>query len=196
LSVDGPTEAALPGSAPGQPTALGALFAGFLKVSLCGFGGGLVWAHRAVVERHRWMDEDEFADTLSLCQFLPGPNIVGIAVCVGAKQRGAVGALAALAGFTLIPWAIGLCVAVLYLDQIHRPVLQNILGGVSAVAAGLLMATGARLLIRRHPHPSAFVFAALAFAGAALAKLPLLVVLAMLAPLSVGAAAVFRRSAP
>jgi len=40
---------------------------------------------------------------VSLCQFLPGPNIVGIAVCVGTKLRGTVGAIAAVAGFLLIP---------------------------------------------------------------------------------------------
>jgi chromate transporter len=172
---------------------LGALFVGFLKVSLCAFGGGLVWAHRAVVDQHRWMSEEEFADTLSLCQFLPGPNVVGIAVCVGAKQRGAVGALAALAGFTLIPWAMGLALAVLYLGQIHRPVLQNILGGVSAVAAGLLVATGLRLLARHYRRPPALLFAALAFAAAALAKLPLLVVLAGVAPVSIAIAGVSSR---
>jgi chromate transporter len=59
---------------------LGALFIAFLKVSLCGFGGGPVWARRVAVEQRRWVSEDEFADILSLCQFMPGPNVIGIAV--------------------------------------------------------------------------------------------------------------------
>jgi len=58
----------------GEPAPLGALFVGFLKVSLCGFGGGLVWARRIVVERKQWMDDQEFAETLTLRQFMPGPN--------------------------------------------------------------------------------------------------------------------------
>jgi len=77
-------------------------------VSLCGFGGGLVWARRIVVERQQWMDEQEFAETLTLCQFMPGPNIVGITVCVGSKLRGWVGAVTAVGRFILIPWTIGL----------------------------------------------------------------------------------------
>ena len=77
----------------GERVALGALFIGFLKVSLCGFGGGLVWARRIVVEQQQWMDEQEFGETLTLCQFMPGPNIVGITVCVGSKLRGAIGAI-------------------------------------------------------------------------------------------------------
>jgi hypothetical protein len=65
------------------PVAIAALFIAFLTVSLCGFGGGLAWAHRIAVEQRRWLSEQEFADIVSLRQFMPGPNIVGIAVCVG-----------------------------------------------------------------------------------------------------------------
>src|SRR5258708_31690212 len=99
---------AVEASIPGERVTLAALFIGFLKVSLCGFGGGLVWARRIVVDRQRWMDDHEFAETLTLCQLMPGPNIVGIAVCVGAKLRGALGAAMAVAGFILIPWTLGL----------------------------------------------------------------------------------------
>jgi hypothetical protein len=38
---------------------------------------------------------------------VPGPNIVGITVCVGSKLRGSVGAIIAVAGFVLIPWTVG-----------------------------------------------------------------------------------------
>jgi hypothetical protein len=58
-----------------QRVALPALFAEFLKVSLCSFGSGLVWTRRSVIDRRHWMSEDEFADTLSLIQFLPGPKM-------------------------------------------------------------------------------------------------------------------------
>jgi chromate transporter len=71
-----------------EHVALAALFVAFLRVSLCGFGGGLVWARLIAVEQRRWINEAEFADILSLCQFMPGPNVVGVAVCVGAKLRG------------------------------------------------------------------------------------------------------------
>src|SRR6267378_980797 len=109
-----------------EPVTLGTLFTGFLKMSLCGFGGGLVWARRIVVEQQQWMDEQEFAETLTLCQFMPGPNIVGITVCVGSKLRGAIGAITSVAGFVLIPWTVGLTLGSLYLQYAHIPLLQNI----------------------------------------------------------------------
>ena len=72
-----------------QAVSLASLFTAFLAVSLCGIGGGggVVWARRVAVEKRRWLTDSEFADIVSLCQFMPGPNIVGIAVCVGAKMR-------------------------------------------------------------------------------------------------------------
>src|SRR5260370_36807146 len=92
---------------PGAWVRLGALFLGFLKVSLLGFGGGLGRARRIVVERHQWMNEQEFAETLTLCQLMPGPNIVGISVCVGSERRGAIRATQCGAGFSLFPWTAG-----------------------------------------------------------------------------------------
>src|SRR3954465_6858219 len=95
--------------------ALGAMSRAFLQVSLYGFSGGLALAHRIVVDERQWLAEPEFADIISLCQFLPGPNIVGIAVCTGTRLRGAAGAIAAAAGFLIIPWGLGLAAGLLFL---------------------------------------------------------------------------------
>jgi chromate transporter len=136
------------------------------------------------------MDEQEFAETLTLCQFMPGPNIVGITVCVGSKLRGAIGAITSVAGFVLIPWTVGLTLGSLYLQYAHIPLLQNILRGLSAAAAGLLIATRIRLLMPHRARRAALLFAALAFTGMVFLKVPLLLVLLGLAPLSVAVAGI------
>jgi chromate transporter len=64
------------------------------------------------------------------------------------------------------------------------------LGGLSAAAAGLLIATGIRLLMPHRARPTALLFAALSFAGMAFTQLSLLVVLLGLAPVSITATAV------
>ena len=175
-----------------QAVPLAALFTAFLAVSLCGVGGGggIVWARRIAVEKRRWISDREFADIVSLCQFVPGPNIVGIAVCVGAKMRGAIGTIAALCGFLVIPWAIGLSLGLLCLEYAHLRVLGNILGGIAATAAGLLIATGIRLLLPHRRRPAALLFAGLAFALITFGRLPLLVVLFGLVPVSIAVAGV------
>jgi chromate transporter len=175
---------------PQHAVSLAALFTAFLIVSLCGFGGGIVWARRIAVERRRWITDRDFADIVSLCQFMPGPNIVGIAVCIGARMRGVLGTIAAISGFLIIPWATGLSLGLLYLEHAHLPILRNILGGIAATAAGLLIATGIRLLMPHRRRPAALLFAALAFGLITFAGLPLLAVLFSLVPLSIALASI------
>jgi chromate transporter len=180
-----------------RPVSLVALFTAFLTVSLCGIGGGggIVWARRIAVESRGWINDAEFADIVSLCQFMPGPNIVGIATCIGAKMRGASGTIAALCGFLVIPWSMGFSLGVLYLEYAHLTVLRNILGGIAAAAAGLLIATGIRLLMPHRRRPAALLFAALAFGLIIFARLPLLAVLFGLVPLSIAVASIERARA-
>jgi len=172
----------------GPRVTLPALFTTFLKVSLFGFGGPIVWARRFIVEQQHWLTDQEFADLLSLCQFLPGPNVASITVCLGSKLRGPAGAAAGLAGFIVIPWSIGFGLGALLLHFAGVGGLRNTLHGVSAVGAGLIIATGLRLLVPHRTRPMALLFAALAFVGLAIAKLPLLLVVTALAPLSIAAA--------
>src|SRR4051812_49865278 len=103
---------------PAASITLPALFVTFLQISMLGFGGPIVWARHFLVERRNWLNDAEFAEILSFCQFMPGPNVVSITVCVGARFCGAAGALAALAGFILIPWTVGFAVRALLL---HYP---------------------------------------------------------------------------
>lgn len=151
-------------------------------------------AHRAAVERRRWLSEGDFADALTLTQFMPGPNVVGVAVCVGAKTRGLAGAITAVSGFALLPGAIGLTLALLYLRHTDIPLVHDVLRGIAPAAAGLMIGTGLRLLRPRGREPRVLAFAALAFGGLALARLPLLLVLPVLAPLSIAAAAIAREN--
>jgi chromate transport protein ChrA len=53
VTIELPEEA----SAALNPASLSVLFVEFFKVSLLGFGGGIALAHRAAVERRRWLSE-------------------------------------------------------------------------------------------------------------------------------------------
>jgi chromate transport protein ChrA len=81
--------------------------------------------------------------------------------------------------------------ALLYLGQTQIPLVQNILSGISAAAAGLMIGTGLRLLWPHRRDPRVIALAALAFAGLAIAKFPLLLLLLALAPLSIAATMIF-----
>jgi chromate transporter len=78
----------------------------------------------------------------------------------------------------------------LCLEYAHLPVLRNILGGIAATAAGLLIATGLRLLLPHRRRPAALVFAGLAYGLIIFGGVPLLAVLFGLVPLSIAVAGI------
>ncbi|HYL32454.1 MAG TPA: chromate transporter, partial [Stellaceae bacterium] len=90
------------------------LFLHFMLISAVAFGGVLPWARRKLVEDRRWLTEREFLDTLALCQFLPGPNIVNLSIAVGARFRGLAGSIAAFLGILGLPCFVVVILGALY----------------------------------------------------------------------------------
>ncbi len=80
------------------------IFASFLKLGLTCFGGPLAhlgYFHDTFVRRKHWMSEDDFAETVALCQLLPGATSSQVGMAIGLKRAGRWGAVAAWLGFTL-----------------------------------------------------------------------------------------------
>ncbi len=169
------------------PTKRG-LFLGFLMVGLQGFGGVLPFARRMLVEQHRWLSEREFTEVLSLSQFLPGPNIVNVSIIVGNRFRGPLGSIAATLGLMLMPFVIVLVLAALYARFADLAPVRGATNGVSAAATGLIIATGLKMAQPLKGIPWHIVMCALTFIAIALLRLPLLWVLAVLAPISIAIA--------
>ena len=107
-------------------------------MALHGFGGVLPWARRAIVDEKRWMTAQEFNEAFAVSQFLPGANVVNLAVIFGGRLHGAAGAAVALAGLLLPPMAIVLVLGALYGRYGDIDALQRVLAGVAAAAAGLI----------------------------------------------------------
>ena len=166
------------------------LFWTFFRVSVTAFGGVLPILQRALVDRKGWMTPVEFADTLALCQSIPGPNIGNIAVVVGARFRGAPGAVAALMGVFLPASVIVVALGALYGSTGQNAIVRATLGGIAAAAAGLLVAMLAKLLVLlvRDYARAALPVAAVAFAAVGLAHVSLPLVLVVLAPVSIALA--------
>ena len=124
---------------------LAALFFGFSKIGLSGFGGVLPFARRMLVEQRHWLSAEEFNAQLGLCQFLPGPNVVNLAVVVGKRQAGLAGAIVAPLGLLAGPLVVVLLLALLYDRYGELPLAQSMQRGVAAAGAGLLFAMAWRM---------------------------------------------------
>lgn len=86
------------------------VFKAFLKLGLTSFGGPVAhlgYFRDEFVARRECLSEDNYADLVALCQFLPGPASSQVGIGIGLSQAGIRGAIAAWAGFTL-PSALAL----------------------------------------------------------------------------------------
>ena len=170
------------------------LFLAFFKITLMGFGGTLMWTRRMFVEQKRWMTAEEFNNVYTLCQFLPGPNIVNLTAVFGSRMRGPTGAMAAWAGFLVVPFCVMLVAGSLYERYGDVEAVRRVLAGVAPAAAGLLIATAAKMAVPmfRSFGPAPFVLLATA-AAIGLMRWPLLPVLIVMIPVSIGLAWGWRR---
>ncbi len=129
---------------PSSPT-LAELFLAFLQIGVSAFGGAMPWARRILVEQRAWLDDEGFTEMLTICQAVPGPNIVNVSVFYGAKTRGVLGALASFLGLVGIPLAILLTLNVLYQHYADLPQVKSALLGMAAVATGFMFSMPLKL---------------------------------------------------
>jgi len=98
-----------------------------------------------LVDERRWMSAEEFNAQLGLCQFLPGPNVINLAVVVGKRYQGLAGAIVAPVGLLAGPLLLILLLGLLYDAYGSLPLAQGMLRGIAAVGCGLLFATAWRM---------------------------------------------------
>ena len=152
---------------------LRALFLGFSSVGLSGFGGVLPFARRMLVEERQWMSAEEFNAQLGLCQFLPGPNVINLAVVVGKRYQGVRGALVAPLGLLAGPLLIVLLLAMLYDRYGSLPLAQGMLRGIAAVGCGLLLTMAWRMGMALKDKPIFLPFTALTVTAIAFLRWPM-----------------------
>lgn len=132
--------------APARPRSRTELFTAFTWLALQGFGGVLAVVQRELVEKRQWLTREQFIEDWAVAQIMPGPNVVNLSMMIGGRHFGLSGALAALAGMLLAPLALLLLIATLYSQLAALPQAQGALRGMGAVAAGLIAATGLKLV--------------------------------------------------
>ena len=119
------------------PKKLSELFIGFLAIGARSFGGVMPWAHRTMVEERRWLTQADFAETIGLCQFLPGPNIGNASIVLGKRWFGVTGAIVAFLGLMALPFIWVMALGVIAFGSIW-PALLAAIHGFAAIEPRLL----------------------------------------------------------
>lgn len=159
-----------------------AIFLGFARIGLLGFGGVAAWARHVIVEERRWLTEREYAETAGLAQVLPGPNVGTAGIFIGRHFAGWRGAVAATAGLYVGPLVILLLLAGMQDVLASWERLPAVMKGLALAASGLLIGAGLRMLQNLSLSWPFLLVAGIACA-AAVARVPLWQILAVLGPL-------------
>src|SRR5690349_21956761 len=152
----------------------------FLKLGWLAFGGpigqiGLM--HLEVVERRKWISEDEFVRALNFCHLLPGPEATQLAIYVGYKKHGYWAGIVAGVLFILPGYITLSILAWIYVHYGKTPEVLGVLWGFRPVGLALLLAALVRISRAALKGPLAIALAALAFVAFFFARLPFVAVL-------------------
>lgn len=121
------------------------LFTTFFKIGAFTFGGG--WAmisiiEKEIVDRHHWIERDEFLDLLAVSQSLPGVFAVNISVAVGDRLKGTPAAIVASLGTILPSFLIILAIAIFLTPETikNNETLSAIFKGIRPAVVALIIA--------------------------------------------------------
>jgi chromate transporter len=174
---------------------LSAIFVAFFRLGCVSFGGSSVgWIHRDIVRRRGWVSDQQFLIEMAVGQSLPGANGVKLAVLLGRQLKGGLGALAAPLAFLLGPFFIILAVGGAYSQLGDHGYVHAALDGIAGAVVGLTFSTGIGTVARGAREPVAIVITAATVLCVGILGWPMLPVMLVLAPISIGLAFARARS--
>ncbi len=120
------------------------LFTTFFKIGMFTFGGG--WAmisivQREVVDKNKWLTNDEFLDLITVTQSLPGILAVNMSVVIGDRLSKLKGSLAAALGTILPSFLIILAIAIFLTPETikNNDILTRIFMGIRPAVVALIL---------------------------------------------------------
>ena len=118
------------------------IFLVFLKMGAFAFGGVysmLSFFQRELVDRRKWLSQEEFTEGVAIGQMTPGPPIINTGIFVGYRLKGLKGALAATAGQVMPGFILVVALAYAYNEYRETAFFGPVLKGIGAAVVGLLL---------------------------------------------------------
>jgi chromate transporter len=120
----------------------------WLAVGCTGFGGPagqLAILHREIVERRKWLDEDDFLAAMKVCMLLPGPEAQQVATYAGWRLGGIRGGLIAGTLFVLPGAVIVTLLAWLHAAGSTVPLVSAAFAGTRPAVVALVVLAAWRI---------------------------------------------------
>jgi chromate transporter len=146
----------------------------FLKIGAFAFGGVysmLAFFERELVQRRKWLSQEEFAESVVMGQLTPGAPIVNTGIFIGYTLKKLRGALATVVGQVLPSFILVLVLSYLYVRYNDLPLLKAVLKGIGAAVVGLIASVVYRMSGKLLKEYKSIIIAAVAFLCLAVFKL-------------------------
>ncbi|MEM6589034.1 MAG: chromate efflux transporter [Pseudomonadota bacterium] len=158
----------------------------FGRIGVLSFGGPaaqISLMHAELVDRHRWLSEDQFLKALSFCMLLPGPEAMQLATYAGWRLHGVLGGLMAGLLFVLPGAAVIFALAFGYALYGDLPLVHAIFAGIQATVVVIVLQALWKLSRKALKTRASWTLAGLAFVALFFLSVPF--------PLIILAAAIF-----
>lgn len=116
-------------------------FKTFFRIGMFTLGGGYAMIpiiQNEIVERHKWMSEDEFLDVLAIAQSCPGVFAINISIFIGYKLRKIKGAVCTCLGTALPSFIIILLIAMFFHCFKDNKIIEAMFRGIRPVVVALI----------------------------------------------------------
>lgn len=117
------------------------IFSCFAKIGAFTIGGGYAMIpiiQKEVVDKKRWIEEEDFLDVLAISQSAPGLLSVNISIFLGYRLKGVKGSIVATLGSVLPSFLIILLIAMFFAGYQDNPTVIKIFKGIRPVVVSLI----------------------------------------------------------
>src|SRR5438128_5275522 len=111
----------------------------FLKLGAMGFGGPVAlvgYMHRDLVEKRKWISEEDYKEGLALAQMAPGPLAAQLGIYIGFVHYGVLGATLAGLAFVLPSFLMVVAIGAAYVRFGGLDWMQAVFYGCGARVIG------------------------------------------------------------
>ena len=140
------------------------LFWELFKIGLFTFGGGYAMVavfERELVEKKKWLNDEEFTDILAIAESTPGPLAINSATFVGYKVCGFWGSFFATLGVVLPSFSIILIISLFFDKFLELEYVNYAFRGIQACVAFLILSAGIKMAKKLKPNPLNVILASI-----------------------------------
>lgn len=117
------------------------MFKTFFKIGTFTIGGGYAMIpiiQEEIVDKNKWIEEDEFLDVIAISQGSPGPIAVNVSIFLGYRLKGIKGALTCMLGTALPSFLIILLIATVFFQFRNNPIVEEMFMGIRPAVVALI----------------------------------------------------------